>query len=47
VGQYFMAFSDPDLEGSISHAFDHSSVNGDHIFFWNGLPLFVLIGLIN
>jgi hypothetical protein len=42
VGQYLVSLAYLHFEGSVSHTLDYSSINRDHIFFWNdftSLPL--------
>jgi hypothetical protein len=40
MGQYLVTFAYFYLECSISHTFDYSSINWDHIFFWNDVTSF-------
>jgi hypothetical protein len=40
MGQYLVTFADLYLECSIPHTFDSSSINRDHIFFWNDVTSF-------
>ena len=40
MGQYLVTFADLYLECSIPHTFDYSSINRDHIFFWNDVTSF-------
>jgi len=35
MGQYLVPLANLNLECSITHTFDYSSINRDHIFFWN------------
>jgi len=38
-----MPFRYPHLKGSVSSALYYSSINGDHIFFWNGITSFYVV----
>lgn len=40
MSQHLVPLGDLHLECSISHALDHSSINRDHIFFWNDVTSF-------
>jgi hypothetical protein len=40
MGQYLMPLAYFHLECSISHTLDYSSINRDHIFFWNDVTSF-------
>jgi len=40
MSQNLMPFRYPDFEGSVSGAFYDGPVNGDHVFFWNGITSF-------
>jgi hypothetical protein len=40
MGQYFVPFGNLYFERSIAHALDYSSINRDHVFFWNDVTSF-------
>src|SRR2546425_12341087 len=40
VGQYLVPLAYPHLEGSVAHALDYGSINGDHVFSWNSITSF-------
>ena len=40
MSQYLMPLAYFHLECSISHTFDYSSINRDHVFFWNDVTSF-------
>ncbi len=40
MSQYLMSLANFYLECSISHTLDYSSVNRDHVFFWNDVTSF-------
>lgn len=37
VSQHIVPIAYPHLERSITHALDYGSINGNHIFSWNGM----------
>lgn len=39
MGQHFVALGYLNLERSVPHTLNHGSIDGDHIFFWNGAYL--------
>ena len=40
MGQYLVPLGNLNLECSITHTFDYSSINRDHVFFWNDVTSF-------
>jgi hypothetical protein len=39
MGQHLVALGYLNLERSVPHTLNHGSIDGDHIFFWNGAYL--------
>ena len=39
MSQHFVALGDLNLERSVPHTLNYGSIDGDHIFFWNGAYL--------
>ena len=40
MGQNLVSFRYPYFEGSVSSAFYYGPINGNHVFFWNGITSF-------
>ena len=39
MGQHLVALGYLNLERSVPHTLNHGSIDGDHVFFWNGAYL--------